>query len=163
MVADLNANTSIIVREFTPADAQDFEFLNAEWITRFFVLEPKDLKALQHPQETIIDQGGRIFLAYEGDVALGCCALLPMGANEYEIAKMAVTERAQGRGVGFAVLQHTIDAARVLGATRLYLETNHTLGSAIHLYRKAGFRDVPAERRIPSPYARADVFMEMFF
>ena len=43
----------------------------------------------------------------------------------------------------------------------LYLETNHVLTPAIHLYEAVGFRNLPQERVTPSPYARADVFMEM--
>ena len=52
-------------------------------------------------------------------------------------------------------------AARVAGATRLYLETHHSLTSAIRLYERAGFQRVPEERLTPSPYQRADVFMEL--
>jgi len=55
-----------------------------------------------------------------------------------------------------------VDAARAMGAKRLYLETNHVLGPAIHLYEALGFTHVPAERLTPSPYARADVFLEMW-
>ena len=74
---------------------------------------------------------------------------------------MAVTSSAQGLGVGRLVLQRAVDAARDAGATRLYLETNHVLTPAIHLYEAVGFRNLPQERVTPSPYARADVFMEM--
>jgi putative acetyltransferase len=93
---------------------------------------------------------------------LGCCALVRIGPGEFEVSKMGVTEAAQGRGVGRALLTHVVQAAREAGATRLYLETNHALTAAIHLYEAIGFRPVPAARRIPSPYDRADVFLEMY-
>jgi putative acetyltransferase len=48
--------------------------------------------------------------------------------------------------------------ARALGATKLTLATNSKLPNAIHLYESLGFRHLPPE---PSPYARANVFMEM--
>ena len=53
-----------------------------------------------------------------------------------------------------------IAQAKVLGATRLYLETGTKLTNAIHLYESLGFRHLPPERVVPSPYARANVFME---
>jgi putative acetyltransferase len=55
-----------------------------------------------------------------------------------------------------------LDAARAMGAKRLYLETNHALLPAIHLYQAVGFTHLPKERVVASPYARADVFMEMW-
>jgi ribosomal protein S18 acetylase RimI-like enzyme len=60
------------------------------------------------------------------------------------------------------VLQGTIVEAQKMGAKRLFLETNSSLTPAITLYKSLGFRDVPAERVEPSPYVRADVFLEMF-
>ena len=53
-----------------------------------------------------------------------------------------------------------IALAERIGATRLYLETNHTLTGAIALYESMGFRPLPKERVRPSHYSRADVFME---
>ena len=49
--------------------------------------------------------------------------------------------------------------ARRLGAGRLYLETNSGLAPALGLYRSFGFKDV--DSAAPSPYARADVKMEL--
>ncbi len=151
----------IVLREFRPGDEDAFRRLNEEWITRFFKLEPKDLQALSDPRRSILEKGGRILLAFRGDDALGCCALLPMEHGVYEVGKMAVTEHAKGQGVGRRVMEFAIEVARGLGAKGLYLETNHGLLPAIGLYRSVGFRDVPAERVIPSLYERADVYMEM--
>ena len=91
---------------------------------------------------------------------MGCCALLRIGDDEYEVAKMAVTSKVQGSGIGRKVLHATIEAARASGARRLYLETNHTLEPAIRLYESAGFKHLPPEKITPSVYDRADVYME---
>jgi hypothetical protein len=56
---------------------------------------------------------------------------------------------------------HVIGAARASGARRLYLETNRKLANAIHVYESLGFRHLPPERVVPSPYARANVYMEL--
>jgi GNAT superfamily N-acetyltransferase len=74
---------------------------------------------------------------------------------------MAVTESFQRAGVGRCLLEAAIGAARAAGATRLYLETNRKLGPAIRLYESVGFRHLPPERVVPSPYVRSDVSMEL--
>ena len=152
------------IREFQhPHDQPAFYRLNEEWITRHFALEPKDIHTLTQPQASIIAPGGRIFLAFnDSGEAIGCCALILISPGEYEVSKMAVTQSAQGSGIGRLLLAHTIAEAHKSGATRLYLETNHTLAPAIHLYESLGFRTVPPARLTPSPYARADVHMELF-
>jgi len=125
-------------------------------------MEPKDVEALADPQSSILNRGGRIFLALHDEQPIGCCALLAMGSDEFEVAKMAVTELWQRAGVGRRLLETVIAEARASGATRLYLETNRTLTAAIGLYELVGFRHIPRERWGPSPYARSNVRMEMY-
>jgi ribosomal protein S18 acetylase RimI-like enzyme len=156
----MDTNRSIVIRDLAPGDEPDFRRLNEEWITRYFVLEPKDLETIGHPRENILDAGGRVFLAFDGDTAVGCCALTVHGPGEFEVAKMAVTESYRRAGIGRKLLENSIAEADAGGAKRLYLETNHVLTGAIRLYESAGFRHVPPEKVVPSPYARADVFME---
>jgi GNAT superfamily N-acetyltransferase len=152
----------ITIREFRPGDESAFRSLNEEWITRYFVLEPKDEASLAYPREAILDCGGRIFLAVRGGQPIGCCALLAMAPGEFEVAKMAVTESSQRSGAGRRLLEKTIAEARSAGAHRLYLETNRKLAAAIHLYESLGFRHLPPERIVPSAYTRADVYMELY-
>jgi GNAT superfamily N-acetyltransferase len=152
---------AVEIREFRPGDEDAFRRLNEEWIVRYFALETKDVEALSHPRETILDRGGRILFAVRDGVAVGCCALVPTGPGAFEVAKMAVTESAQGLGIGRRLLVATVEAARTTGATRLFLETNHVLTPAIQLYESVGFRHIPADRRKASPYARSDVQMEL--
>jgi ribosomal protein S18 acetylase RimI-like enzyme len=158
--------TDVVVREFLPGDEAAFRRLNEEWITRYFKLEPKDELAFANPQEMILSKGGRIFFAVRSssgaEEALGCCALLMIGPDEFEVGKMAVTASAQGRGLGRLLMEHGIAAAKTSGAKRLFLETNHALTPAIRLYESVGFTHIPKERAVPSPYERADVPMEMW-
>jgi putative acetyltransferase len=152
--------SDVIVREFQPSDADAFFELNREWIQRYFWLEPADLEVLWHPQTAILDCGGRILMAVRNGVCVGCCALIAIGPGEYELAKMAVTPAERRHGIGRRLMAAAIALGERMGATRLYLETNHTLGGAIALYESMGFRHLPPERVTPSHYARADVFME---
>ena len=150
----------MIIREFEPGDGDAFYSLNEAWISRFFVLEPKDEHSLRHPQEAILDQGGRIFFACSEGKNVGCVALMAMGPGEFEVVKMAVTEAMQGAGIGRQLMTHVVAAADEMGVKRLYLETNKILKPAIRLYEAVGFRHLRPDEIVPSPYARADVYME---
>ena len=154
--------TDVTIREFQPGDEHAFRRLNEEWINRYFAMEPKDEESLADPRTTILDRGGKIFLAFWNGQAVGCCALLAGDPGEFEVAKMAVTTAFQRSGIGRRLLEKAIVEARVSGARRLYLETNQKFAPAIRLYESFGFRHVPPERLVPSSYARSNVSMELF-
>ncbi|WP_239691995.1 GNAT family N-acetyltransferase [Hymenobacter coccineus] len=69
---------------------------------------------------------------------------------------MAVAPAAQGLGIGWALGQAMLQKARQLGAHRVELVSNSTLGPALALYEKLGFQHAPL---LPSPYQRGDVRM----
>ena len=151
--------TELTIREFRPGDESAFLKLNQEWITRYFAIEPRESELLADPQGMILDRGGKIFFAVRDNQTIGCCALLVIAPGEFEVAKMTVAESARGNGIGRSLLERVIAEAHALGAHRLYLETNSKLTPAIRLYESLGFRNVTPG--VPSPYVRADVFMEM--
>ncbi|MEI9981594.1 MAG: GNAT family N-acetyltransferase [Edaphobacter sp.] len=152
--------SEITIRLFQPSDANSFRELNEAWISKFFRLEEQDHIQLAQP-ENILRDGGQIIMAVAGEERIGCCALVYMKPGIFEVAKMAVSENYQGRGVGRKILEFTIAQGKTLGAHTLELVTNSGLSNAIHLYESLGFRHLPPERVEPSPYARADVFMEL--
>ncbi len=154
----MSASPCAIV-SYSPRHAAAWKALNAAWILEAgFVLEPKDLKVLGDPEGQVLDRGGHIVLAVDAaGLALGCGSLMPMGDGTCEVAKMAVTPSARGRGLSRRILQALEDYARAQGARRLYIETNSVLTPAIRLYESFGFVHLPAQ---DTPYARADVFME---
>lgn len=152
---------AVIVDLFQPGDEDAFRSLNEAWITRYFQLEEKDRETLCHPHQHILSKNGHILMARLDGNTVGCCALLALPDGSFEVAKMAVDEKLQGRGIGRLLLEHVIAFAREHSIARLYLETNNTLENAIHLYESVGFRHIPPERVSPSPYRRANVHMEM--
>ena len=151
--------------EFKPleigGDGTAFRMLNEEWISRYFVLEPKDRETLGDPEGTVLRKGGRIFQAWNGGAVVGVVALIPMGDGVYELSKMAVSPAMRGQGIGRRLLLHAIEQAKGLGASGLFLGSNSALKNAVHLYESVGFRHVPPEELPEMHYARADVFMEM--
>ena len=147
--------------DFRPELAGAFKALNAAWISRFFVLEPKDIAVLDDPVGKIIAPGGHIFFVTDAGEPVGCCALQALEDGGFEVAKMAVAETHQGRGLGRVLMQACVDRARAVGAPRLYIETNSALGPALGLYRSFGFVELAGKTRGPGDYARVDVWMEL--
>lgn len=79
-----------------------------------------------------------LFLATEGNQAVGCVAL--KRAEAYgEVKSFFVDPGARGRGVGQALLAHIEDVARGAGFAWLRLETGTGLDAAARLYRSCGF------------------------
>jgi GNAT superfamily N-acetyltransferase len=151
------------IRPYEPRDAAAFRALNEAWITRHFILEEEDRRTLATPEEHVLAPGGHIYMAFvEGrEEAVGCCALILLRPGVYELAKMAVLEELRGGGLGRRILEYVIEHARRLGVATLLLESNSALANAVHLYESVGFTHIPPERGHVSPYARADVHMEM--
>jgi putative acetyltransferase len=143
---------------FQPRHAEAWRALNEAWIGKHFTLEAKDREVLDDPVGKIIAKGGHIFMAEREGEPVGCVGLIAMADGGFEVAKMTVSEAARGTGLGRILMQACIDKAREVGAPRLYLETNDSLGPALGLYRASGFVDLPPR---DTPYARANVFMEL--
>lgn len=133
-----------------------FRDLNLAWIERHFAVEARDRHELDDPEGHILAAGGRIFVAESGGHVLGVCALLRLGDDAWELAKMAVRDDARGRGVGRALGEAAVAAARETGASRVELLSNTRLAPAIGLYRALGFVEAPMA---PSEYARANIHM----
>jgi len=144
--------------DYEPAFAKAFHDLNAEWITTWFKMEEEDHHALDHPKEHILDGGGHVFIALYKGQAVGTCAIIKMKDGGFELAKMAVSPKAKGKGIGWLLGRACIEKARELGGTRVYLESNTRLKPAINLYHKLGFRKIAGP---PSPYERCDIQMEL--
>ena len=151
----------IQIRRFQPADSTAFRELNEQWIAKYFALEEQDRIALGDPNGYIIQRGGHIFMAFAESKPVGCCALIPETSGVFELAKMAVAEEFRGQGIGRKILEYTIEQAKILGAKALCLGSNDRLADAIHLYESVGFHHLPPESVPPSPYVRANVFMEL--
>lgn len=148
----------IIIVPYSIELKEHIKTLNYEWLEKYFFVEQGDVKQLSDPQLHIIDKGGHIYFAKYNDKIVGTSTLIKTGIGEYELAKMAVTEKYKGLGIGKLLLEHCIREAKGLKALKLSLFSNTKLISAIHLYKKYGFTKVPLPEDIH--YQRADIMME---
>lgn len=84
--------------------------------------------------------------------------MIKTGENEFEVAKMGVNPHYRGKHIGHKLMEAIIAKAKTMGANKLWLGSSSKLVPALNLYTKFGFKNVPLQ---PSPYARADVRMEL--
>lgn len=145
---------------YEPCHRPIFRALNEQWITQHWQLEEHDIECLDHPQESILDKGGHIFVALYHDEPVGVCVLCKMEdpRHDYELAKLAVGPDVRGKGIGYLLCKAAVDKTRTLGAKSIFLESNTLLKPAIHTYKKLGFREL-AEYH--PAYARGDIQMEL--
>lgn len=142
-----------------------FRSLNLAWIERFFVVEDEDRRVLDYPYENIIAPGGQIFFARDKQTneILGTCALIAHGGHAegdvFELAKMAVDEKAQGRKIGQKLLEAAIEYARARGKKAVELESHSSLTAAIKLYEKLGFVKTPIPQ--DTKFQRVDIAMRL--
>ncbi|BAZ51846.1 GCN5-related N-acetyltransferase [Nostoc sp. NIES-4103] len=148
----------IEIIDYLPELHEDFKRLNYEWIEKYFKLEPTDHESLNYPNDKIIQPGGHIYMARHNGKIVGTCALIKIDDDTYELAKMAVTPTARGKGVGWLLGQAAIKKVRELGAKKVFLESNTVLEPAINLYHKLGFQKIIGQ---PSPYERCNIQMEL--
>lgn len=155
----LHEKEAVRIVPFAPALREHFYRLNAEWLARYYTIEPIDHAVLSEPEKHILAPGGRILFALVGEDVVGTCALMPDGEpGVFELTKMAVTGGHQGLGIGRKLMEAAIAEYEALGGSTLFLESQRRLQAALRLYESVGFEMQPGTKP-GSHYQRADVYM----
>jgi len=144
--------------EYKSIYREAFKKLNIEWLEKYFVVEPIDHTLLSDPENEIISKGGLIYLVRLDNKIVGTVALLKVNNKIYELSKMAITDKYQGKGIGKKLLYYCIDKVKNLKASKIILYSNTKLIPAIELYKKCGFIEVYLDS---SEYERANIKMEL--
>lgn len=145
------------VVSYRPEYRADFERLNRAWIEQYFQVEAADREVFDDPWSAIVEPGGEIFFVVDNQEVMGTCAVIKHEPGVYEIAKMAVSPAARGRGYGDLLMEATMDFARRAAATKVVIVSNTVLTTAIRLYEKHGFLRVPLDHE---RFARANIRLE---
>ncbi|WP_338793754.1 GNAT family N-acetyltransferase [Bernardetia sp. MNP-M8] len=136
--------------------------LNYEWLEKYFKLEKGDIISLSNPKKEIIDKGGYIFFVKikneKSENIIATASLLKKTDTIFELGKMAVTSKEQGNGIGKLLVKHCLDFAKNNSISTIILYSNTQLQSAIHLYKKIGFEEIPLEEGL---YQRANIKMQL--
>jgi len=90
---------------------------------------------------------GGVWLAEQAGRVVGSVALRPLGEGAMEVKRLFVLPSARGLGVGRALMEVVLRAAREASATVLRLDTLPGMEAAQALYRAMGFRPI-------APYSR---------
>ena len=146
------------IKRNDPIALPRFAALNAAWIEELHHLEESDKLMLAHP-EIYTQNGNHVFSVHiEGEVA-GACALKKHGDGRYELTKMAVDPKFQGRGIGQEIMSAVESYAKTeLGLDYLFLLSNTKNEAALRLYARNGWT---VNHEGPHPvYARANIGME---
>ncbi|WP_086934630.1 bifunctional helix-turn-helix transcriptional regulator/GNAT family N-acetyltransferase [Agarilytica rhodophyticola] len=147
----------IQIVDYAPQYHHAFKSLNEAWITQHWEMELSDYKSLENPEQNILQKGGAILIGLYQGKPIASCALIKMDNECFELAKMAVAADLRGKRIGEKIGLATLQRAKLMGAKRVYLESNSTLTPAISLYKKLGFVAVDKQA---SPYQRCDIQME---
>ncbi len=145
------------ILEFSEELSEPIKTLNYEWLEKYFRVEDGDVASLSDPQKHIIDKGGHIYYAKLNGEIVGTASLIKKSERVYELGKLAVSDKAQGHGIGALLIEHCFNIAKQKQITTLILYSNTILRSAIHLFRKYGFEEVELESGV---YERANIKME---
>lgn len=148
----------IIITDYRSEHQPWFEKLNRAWIEEFFRMEDIDQSVLSNPEEYILKDGGKILMAYWNDEVAGTVALRKMKTGDFELTKMAVDPAFRGKGIGEALIHGLIDRAREMKLKSIILYSNTVLETAIRLYRRMGFIEIPLE---PGVYERSNIKMRI--
>lgn len=86
---------------------------------------------------------GRLYLIYLEDKLAGCIALRRFDATRCEMKRLFVRPQFRGLRLGQILAQRIIDDAKAIGYQAMVLDTLKSLESAVTMYHRMGFQEVP--------------------
>ncbi len=103
---------AIEVHNYSNDFREHIKKLNYEWLEKYFRVEKGDVVSLSNPKKEIIDKGGYVFFAKINGEFAGTISLLKKTDDIFELGKMAVTDKAQGNGIGTVLIEHCLTFAK---------------------------------------------------
>lgn len=80
----------------------------------------------------------------DGEI-MGCCGIYPtngLPTDCAELVKFYISVKARGKGIGKTLMQKSVDAAKQLGYSEIYLESFPVFSDAVGIYEKQGFTNL---------------------
>lgn len=93
-----------------------------------------------------ITSGHRFYIGYEGEEAVAFASFSELEKGVYKLHKLYALTSMQGKGLGYAMLQHVINTILAEQQTaELRLNVNRHNTRAIAFYNKIGFQQMAVE------------------
>ena len=131
----------------TPEDIADVRRLfrtYADWLEVDFCFQGFERELAELPG-CYAPPAGRLLIARVGGEVVGCVGLRPLETSVCEMKRLWVEPGFAGYGVGRALAEAIVAAARQIGYRRMRLDTIPArMPAAQHLYAALGFRQIPA-------------------
>ncbi len=122
--------------ELRRMEEKDLEQVTAIEAATFSMPWSKDafLESMNNPSHVYI-------VACENDIIYGYCGMWGI-AGEGQINNVAVRKEMRGQGTGYAMIQYLLEEGKKQGLEAFTLEVRESNAAAIHVYEKAGFKNV---------------------
>jgi Acetyltransferases len=113
--------------------------------------------------DKFLPPNGRLVLAFIDNTACGIGCLKSINKEIGEVKRMYVDPAFRKNGVGRAILQSLVNAAKETGYKKVRLDSPRFMEAAHSLYRSFGFQDIPvySEVEIPEEFRQYLLFMEL--
>lgn len=137
------------IREILPVDNVGLAKMIRSVLTEFGVNRPGTVftdPTTDHLFELFETPNSKYFVLVDNERIIGGCGIYPTkGLPEgcVELVKLYLDQSTRGTGMGKELMLRSIEAAKEMGYTSVYLETMPELSNAIGLYKKLGFEDLP--------------------
>ena len=92
---------------------------------------------------------GRLYLAHQGDTVIGCVGLRKLSDSDCELKRLYIRPAYRGRGYARQLMARILEDARSIGYRHMLLDTLPSLETAIGMYRRMGFYDIPCYNDSP--------------
>ena len=127
-----------LIRAYTDSLGKDLSFQHLEE-------ELQDLTVKYAPPQ------GKLLCAVEDGTVLGCVAYTRHSDDRCEMKRLYVDPTCRGLHLGQALVDAVLAQAKADGYREMVLDTLETLRSAVALYHKNGFTEIPAYYHNPLP------------
>ena len=115
---------------------------------------------LQHLEHKYGPPEGRLYLAYCDGRLAGCIGLRKLDGERCEMKRLYTRPAFRGKGIGRLLVQRILHDARQIGYRYMLLDTLPFLETAIQMYRRLGFYEIPSYNDSPmdtSIYMKLDL------
>ena len=93
---------------------------------------------------------GSIILAYLDEELAGCVAVHQLEDDICEMKRLYVSARFRGKGIGRSLAMAILEQARLIGYSRMRLDSIPSMQAAQKLYESIGFYEIPDYRNNPN-------------